>query len=57
MTVLYTTEQVAKQLQVSKRKVEDWVREGKIKSVRLSTNKLVRITPEAVQEFIKSMEG
>lgn len=56
MPELFTTDQVAKQLQVSKRKVEDWVREGKIKVIRLSTNKLVRITPDAIEEFIKSME-
>lgn len=56
MPVLLTTEQVAEQLQVSKRKVEDWVREGKIKSIRLSTNKLVRISEEALSEFLKLME-
>ncbi|PKM83811.1 MAG: DNA-binding protein [Firmicutes bacterium HGW-Firmicutes-13] len=48
----YTPAEIAQMFKVNKATVYFWVKEGKLKAVRLGS--LVRISEEALQEFIKT---
>jgi excisionase family DNA binding protein len=48
---LYTVKEVAKILSVSQNTIWRWVREGKLKSIKLS-NGATRFTEKDIQEFM-----
>lgn len=52
----YTTEEVAEMLKVTTESVRRWIRDGKLKSVKLS-GKFIRISQEDLNAFIESMRG
>ncbi len=47
----YTPEEISKTFNVKKATVYLWVREGKLKAIRLGN--LIRISEEALQKFIE----
>jgi len=51
--LLLTADEAAAIMSISKRTVLKWARDKKIESVKISP-KVVRFTPEAVEEFLKS---
>lgn len=51
MEKLYTVKEVAKILSVSQNTIWRWVREGKLKSIKLS-NGATRFTEKDIQEFM-----
>ena len=50
----YTTEEVADLLKVNKESVRRWVRDDKLKAVRLS-GKFIRVSQDDLDEFVKTM--
>lgn len=51
----YTPDEIAKQLKITRQAINKWIREGKLKAVKLG--RIWRIPESALQEFIKeSME-
>ena len=50
----YTTEEVADILKVNKESVRRWVRDDKLKAVRLS-GKFIRVSQDDLDEFVKTM--
>lgn len=52
----YTAEEVAEMLKVTTESVRRWIRDGKLKSVKLS-GKFIRISQADLDEFVKSMRG
>ncbi len=52
----YTAEEVAEMLKITTESVRRWVRDGKLKSVKLS-GRFIRISQEDLDEFVKSMRG
>ena len=52
----YTTEEVAEMLKVTPDSVRRWIRDGKLKSIKLS-GKFIRISQEDLQVFIQSQRG
>jgi excisionase family DNA binding protein len=48
---LYTVKEIAKILSVSRNTIWRWVREGKLKSIKLS-NGATRFTEKDIQEFM-----
>ena len=52
----YTTEEVADLLKVNKESVRRWVRDNKLKAVKLS-GKLIRMSQEDLDGFVKAMRG
>jgi excisionase family DNA binding protein len=52
----YTTDEVAEMLKVTSDSVRRWIRNGKLKSIKLS-GKFIRISRDDLDEFIKSMRG
>jgi len=53
--IFFTPNEVAKKFKVTRQAVNKWVREGKLKAVKLSS--LWRIPESSLQEFIKSNQG
>ena len=51
----YTTEEVADLLKVNKESVRRWVRDNKLKAVKLS-GKFIRISQADLDEFVKVMQ-
>ncbi len=49
----YTPEQVAETLQVQRRTIYVWVRDGKLRAVRAGNR--VRIEPQALKEFLEQI--
>jgi len=54
--IYYTTEEVADLLKVNKESVRRWVRDNKLKAVKLS-GKFIRISQDDLDEFVKTMRG
>ena len=52
----YTTEEVADLLKVNAESVRRWVRDNKLKAVKLS-HKFIRISQDDLDQFIKTMRG
>lgn len=52
----FTAEEVAEMLKVTTESVRRWIRDGKLKSVKLS-GKFIRISQADLDEFVKSMRG
>lgn len=52
----YTTEEVAEILKVNKESVRRWVRDGKLKSIKLS-GKFIRISQDDLNQFVEAMRG
>jgi len=52
----YTAEEIAEMLKVTTESVRRWIRNGKLKSIKLS-GKFIRISRDDLDEFIKSMRG
>lgn len=52
----YTTEEVAEMLKVTPDSVRRWIRDGKLKSIKLS-GKFIRISQADLDEFVKNMRG
>jgi excisionase family DNA binding protein len=52
----YTTEEVADLLKVNKESVRRWVRDNKLKAVKLS-GKFIRISQDDLDGFVKAMRG
>lgn len=52
----YTTEEVAEMLKVTPDSVRRWIRDGKLKSIKLS-GKFIRISQADLDTFIKSQRG
>ena len=50
----YTSEEIAGMLKVNKESVRRWVRDGKLKSIKLS-GKFIRISQTNLDEFVESM--
>lgn len=50
----YTSDEVAGMLKVTTESVRRWIRDGKLKSVKLS-GKFIRISQGDLDEFVKSM--
>jgi excisionase family DNA binding protein len=50
MTEYYTPEEIAEKFKVKKRTVYFWVREGRLKAIRLGS--LIRVPKEALEDFI-----
>lgn len=55
-TKYYTTDEVAELLKVTTESVRRWIRDDKLKSVKLS-GKFIRISQSDLDEFIASMRG
>ena len=55
MTQLLTLEQAARQLSVSKRSVQRWIKEGRIETLRLSPGS-IRIRDTALERFIDKLQ-
>jgi excisionase family DNA binding protein len=51
---LLTPEQVAEKLAISPKTVKDWLREGRLKGIKIG--RLWRIKPEDLQAFIQTAE-
>mgnify|MGYP001335232037 CR=1 FL=1 len=52
----YTAEEVAEILKVTTESVRRWIRDGKLKSVKLS-GKFIRISQDDLDTFTESMRG
>ncbi len=52
----YTTDEVAVMLKVTTESVRRWVRDGKLKSIKLS-GKFIRISQIDLDKFVESMRG
>ena len=52
----YTTDEVADLLKVNTESVRRWVRDNKLKAVKLS-HKFIRISQDDLDQFIKTMRG
>jgi len=52
----YTTDEVAEMLKVTPDSVRRWIRDGKLKSIKLS-GKFIRISREDLETFITSQRG
>lgn len=52
----YTTEEVADMLKVNTESVRRWVRDGKLRAVKLS-GKFIRISQEDLNSFVEAMRG
>ena len=52
----YTTEEIADLLKVNKESVRRWVRDNKLKAVKLS-GKFIRISQDDLDEFVTTMRG
>lgn len=52
----YTTDEVAEMLKVTPDSVRRWIRDGKLKSIKLS-GKFIRISREDLDAFIQSQRG
>lgn len=50
---LFTTKEIASFLKCSKKTVENWIKDGRIKSIKLGTH-LVRIRKDDFKDFISS---
>lgn len=48
--VFYTPEEIAQRFKVQKRTVYGWIRDGKLKAIRIGN--LLRVPEEALQQFI-----
>lgn len=56
MSIYYTIEEAAKILKVTKRTVNTWVKDGRIRASKLANNKNIRISEEALQAFLTATE-
>ncbi len=56
MSIYYTVEEAAKILKVTKRTVNTWVKDGRIRASKLANNKNIRISEEALQAFLTATE-
>ncbi len=52
----YTTDEVADLLKVNRESVRRWVRDNKLKAVKLS-GKFIRISQADLDEFVANMRG
>jgi excisionase family DNA binding protein len=52
----YTSEEIANVLKVNKESVRRWVRDGKLKAIRLS-GKFIRISQTDLDEFVEKMRS
>jgi excisionase family DNA binding protein len=52
----YTAEEVAEILKVTTESVRRWIRDGKLKSVKLG-GKYIRVSQADLDEFVLSMRG
>lgn len=56
MSIYYTIEEAAQILKVTKRTVNTWVKDGRIRASKLANNKNIRISEEALQAFLTATE-
>lgn len=56
MLVYYTPQEAADILKVSYRTITGWVKEGKLRASMIGSSKVMRITKEAIEEFIANSE-